>query len=231
MIPIWAGLLAGLLHVISGPDHLVALAPMAVHQPGRAVRTGAMWGLGHGLGVVALGTLGIFVRGSIDVQAWSAWAEGLVGIVLIVVGGWALRSAFKVVVHVHEHEHMPVAPVAAHDHDHDHDHLHVHVGKMPHDVPQAHSRHGHAAFGVGMLHGAAGVGHLFGVIPSMALPPASAALYLGAYLVAAVASMAGFGLVLGRLSHRASARTMRGVLGACGVASVVLGVVWVGLAV
>lgn len=219
MFPLWAGLLAGLLHVISGPDHLVALAPMAVHNPGRALRTGAMWGLGHGLGVLALGGLGILVRGSIDVEAWSAWAEALVGLVLIGVGGWALRSALKVVVHTHDH-----------DHDHTHDHLHLHIGRVEHASKAAHARHSHAAFGVGMLHGAAGVGHLFGVIPSMALPPADAVIYLVAYLVAAVAAMAGFGLLLGRLSGRASASTLRGVLATCGVASMVLGVVWVGLA-
>ena len=68
-----------------------------------------------------------------------------------------------------------------------------------------HVFHGHGprvAFGVGMLHGTAGVGHLLGVVPSLLLGPAQAAMYLSAYLVAAVASMAAFGGSLGWFVQR-----------------------------
>ena len=46
-----SGLLAGSMHVVSGPDHLVALAPLALHDKKRAYGVGALWGLGHGVGV------------------------------------------------------------------------------------------------------------------------------------------------------------------------------------
>jgi len=41
-----AGLAAGLIHVLSGPDHLAAVAPLAGGR-GRAWRAGFLWGLGH----------------------------------------------------------------------------------------------------------------------------------------------------------------------------------------
>ena len=49
------GLFAGGLHAVTGPDHLAALLPLCI---GRrwwlASCTGAYWGLGHGIGALAL---------------------------------------------------------------------------------------------------------------------------------------------------------------------------------
>jgi hypothetical protein len=71
-----------------------------------------------------------------------------------------------------------------------------------HDL-QAHKGHAHTAFWVGMIHGAAGGGHLLGVLPSLALSPRDACFYLASYFIAAVLSMALFASLLGRLSiHR-----------------------------
>ena len=51
-----AGLTAGLIHVLSGPDHLAAVAPLA-NDRSRAWRTGFLWGLGHSGGVFAVALL------------------------------------------------------------------------------------------------------------------------------------------------------------------------------
>lgn len=211
MLALWAGLLAGALHVLAGPDHLVALAPLAVRHPRRALRTGVAWGLGHGLGVLALGLLGLLVREFIDIDALSAWSELLVGFVLIGIGAWSIRAALRLVVHnVPDDAHLLPAHVA---------------DAAP---PRIHSP---AAFGVGLLHGAAGAGHLFGVIPSLAFPPPEAALYLLAYLASAVAAMAGFGLLAGQLARIGAGRHLRPVLISCGALSVALGAGWIALGV
>ena len=55
MHPALAGAIAGLLHVFSGPDHLVAVAPLALRKPALAFRVGTLWGLGHASGVLLLG--------------------------------------------------------------------------------------------------------------------------------------------------------------------------------
>ena len=88
-----AGLIAGVLHVLSGPDHLAALLPIAVEQPRQAVRIGVSWSLGHGLGVLVLGGVAYILRGAIDIEAASAWAEAAVGLVLLYLGVRALRAS------------------------------------------------------------------------------------------------------------------------------------------
>jgi len=224
IIALFSGLAAGMAHVIAGPDHLAALAPIAVDKPRRAMALGFRWGLGHGLGVALLGGLGVFASALLDVQSLSAWSEFFVGFALVFVGLWSARSAFKMVVHTHGHEHRHS------ESDGEHSHFHVHASEDNHDAPEAHRGHSHAAFAVGMLHGAAGTGHLLGVLPSLALPTASAVVYLSAYFVAAVAAMVLFGGLLGFISKRQSPLALRRVMYSASACAVVLGVVWIGQA-
>ena len=88
-----AGLIAGFLHVLSGPDHLAAMAPYAVQGQRRAWRTGVRWGLGHTAGVLGVGLLALMFRDALHVEALSAWGERCVGFVLIGVGIWGMRAA------------------------------------------------------------------------------------------------------------------------------------------
>ncbi len=220
MLTLLSGLAAGSVHVVSGPDHLAALAPLAMDEPRRGLKTGATWGLGHGVGVVIIATIGQLLRGVVSLDAVSAWSELLVGFVLIAVGLWALRSATRMVVHSH-----------AHDHDaDDHQHLHVHSGHDDHESPEAHRGHTHASFWIGALHGSAGTGHLFGVLPSLALSPGEAAIYLAAYFVAAIVSMAAFGALLGRLVRVGGMGAMRVGMMAAALSAVAIGAVWIGQA-
>jgi hypothetical protein len=217
MLIIGAGLVAGCLHVVSGPDHLVALAPIAVESRTRSIRIGATWGLGHGLGVCALGGIGIVAKKTLDIGVISAWSEFLVGVVLVTVGLWAIRRALSITIHAHGHNH-------AVDQVQDHHHFHVHTDE-PHGE-QAHRNHGHTAFGVGMLHGAAGTGHLFGVVPALALPPADAAVYILAYLGAAVLSMAAFGGLVGTVLARGGQRRLRTMMMYSGGMAIAVGLFW-----
>ena len=90
MLFIFTGLSAGLLHVVSGPDHLAVVAPLVAENPSKGLQLGFRWGLGHGLGVVFLGLLGMFIREWIDLDSWSIMAEVLVGWLLIAVGLWSI---------------------------------------------------------------------------------------------------------------------------------------------
>ncbi len=215
LVPLFSGLAAGSVHVFTGPDHIAAVAPLALRDRRAAVRTGAAWGLGHGLGVATLGGLGMVARQAVDVTALSGWSEFSVGFLLVGLGLWSLRSALRLQIHAHPHDHD----------DSDHAHPHVHIGDAAHDAA-SHHNHTHAAFGVGIFHGAAGMGHLLGVVPALALPPAQSAVYLAAYLLAAVISMAGFSFVLGELAHRAGMRVMRGLVLAVSVFTIAVGGWW-----
>ena len=199
MIPVLTGFAAGGLHVFSGPDHLAALAPIALRNPVEAGKTGAFWGLGHGAGVLLVAALGLLLRGFVDVEAWAEWAEFVVGFLLLGVGGWALWRASNIEIHVHAHDHEG----------------------SPHEHVHSHGEKGHR-------HGVAGSGHLFGVLPALALPLEQAVIYLIAYLVAAVAAMGGFAYALGALARRGGIGWVRGLMYASGGLAVVVGVFWIG---
>lgn len=192
------GLIAGAAHVFAGPDHLAALAPVVADDRRRGIRLGALWGLGHGLGVVVLGALGQLFRGALGTEEISAWSELGVGVLLVLMGAYALWRTRSAVADLEPGRHA------------------------------AFDRHGApVAFGVGVLHGTAGVGHLLGILPSLFLSPANAALYLVAYLGAAILSMAAFGGSLGWALDRLGPRRIPDAVRAASALCIVVGAVWV----
>ena len=108
MLLIFTGLSAGALHVLSGPDHLAVVAPLVAEHPSKGLKLGFRWGLGHGVGVVVLGALGMIIKGWVDVESWSIIAESLVGWILIAVGVWNIRNnrALDSKTDVEEHRHV-----------------------------------------------------------------------------------------------------------------------------
>lgn len=194
MLAIASGAAAGLTHVYAGPDHLAALAPIAMRDRDGAAKAGALWGLGHGLGVLLLGGLGLLLRSLINIDAISAWSEFMVGFLLVAVGGWALIQAYR-------------KPDASHQH------------RPPPSL--------RAALGLGLFHGTAGTGHLFGVLPSLALPQELALLYLLAYLAAAVVSMSAFAFLVGRAAVRLGPNALPRLLGGAGVFAMGVGLFWI----
>ncbi|MEE2779424.1 MAG: hydantoin utilization protein A [Myxococcota bacterium] len=223
MLTLLSGLVAGAAHVVTGPDHLAALAPIATESPRDGARLGFRWGLGHGCSVALLGALGMGFRSAFDIEAISQWAEVSVGFLLIVIGGWAFLRAKRIVVHAHPHAH-------SHSHGHeeaDHSHVHIHASVDDHDLPEAHRGHSHAAFFVGALHGAAGTSHLLGLLPALALPAPQATVYLVAYVGAAILAMTAFGGLLGTLILRRGSTLLRPAMFASSASALLVGVYWV----
>ncbi len=79
--------------MLSGPDHLAAIAPYAVDGKRLAWRTGVRWGLGHAAGALTVALLVLAVREALPIDAVSAWGERLVGFVLIGIGIWGICAA------------------------------------------------------------------------------------------------------------------------------------------
>mmetsp|Transcript_17367 Transcript_17367/g.27064 ORF Transcript_17367/g.27064 Transcript_17367/m.27064 type:complete len:311 (-) Transcript_17367:518-1450(-) len=99
---IGGGLFAGGLHAVAGPDHLAALLPRTVGQRWyRAGRTGALWGVGHGISVTILGMLGYALKSRISMSTSfgkvlhgaSHCLEAAVGLSLVVIGLMGLKEA------------------------------------------------------------------------------------------------------------------------------------------
>lgn len=108
MFALFAGLAAGLLHVFSGPDHLAAVAPLVADDGRQRVegwRTGLQWGIGHTIGVLVIACLLLLLREQLPLDAISAYSERIVGVALILVGGWGVWRASRTGFKPHGHSH------------------------------------------------------------------------------------------------------------------------------
>lgn len=222
-----SGLLAAMLHVISGPDHLAAVTPFAIEQKRRAWKIGAIWGLAHLTGMLLIGGLFLLFREMIPVETISAYSEQLVGVVLVFVGIWALYSVFrKNANHSHTHIHDNGKPYM-----HKHAHSHEGIASHAHRHSEAPKRHGAAAFSIGFLHGLAGIAHFLLFLPVLGFETqAESTSYILGFGAGTVLAMTVFTLVLGRVSELAknwhNPLFFRGIRVAGGLFAVVIGIYW-----
>ncbi len=183
-----------MLHVVSGPDHLAAVAPLALQNRRHPWVVGLWWGIGHSTGVWMVGVLVFFLKDFIPVDQLSGWSEKIVGFVLIVLGIWAFRRAFRNRIHMHSHDHD--------GHSHVHIHFHTRDELQDHNHPDAH-QHTHAPLGIGILHGLAGSSHLLGVLPALALPGWHATVgYIIAFGLGSILAMTLVALIIGKSAVR-----------------------------
>ena len=212
LISILTGFAAGAVHVVSGADHMVAMAPSAIRKPSAALMDGLAWGIGHSAGVLILSILGILAKDLINVELMSSYAEFLVGISLLIVGLLAIRTSLKVNIHMHQHMHGEETP---------HRHFHFHsLGK------RIHQSHTHAATGLGVLHGFAGASHLVAIIPALALPLFGAITYLFAYLLGSVFAMGCVVLGISFAANKANKMFYPFLMRSIGGLSIVTGIFW-----
>jgi hydrogenase/urease accessory protein HupE len=69
----WAGFFAGCLHTLSGPDHLVALALLAICRSAlQSGLVGALWGCGHDAGQVIFGLLFLLLKDRLHIEVFRA---------------------------------------------------------------------------------------------------------------------------------------------------------------
>jgi sulfite exporter TauE/SafE len=123
----------GFLHTLFGPDHYLPFIVMAKSGKWSLFKTGgitALCGLGHVLGSIVLGLIGIALGLAVtrvetvesfrgNVAAWFLIAFGLVYCI------WGVRRAVKGRPHTHRHVHADEAG-HAHTHTHIDEHAHVH---------------------------------------------------------------------------------------------------------
>jgi len=80
------GLGSGALHALSGPDHLLGVAPHAVGRRRGAWRVGVAWGAGHAAATVAASSALLSAAAALHVADVERWAERGAGFALVAVG-------------------------------------------------------------------------------------------------------------------------------------------------
>lgn len=197
--PLFAGIAASVLHVVSGPDHLAAVTPLAIETKLKVWKIGLFWGFGHLLGMLLIGLLFIVFKEYIPVEKISEHSELLVGFVLIAVGLWALFSIFYIKKnHKHPHIHDGEEPYI-HEHKHEHEkssleHKHVHEKRLKQNL--------WSSFGIGILHGLAGIAHFILLLPVLGFESQLDSIqYIIGFALGTVLAMTAYTFLLGRIAR------------------------------
>jgi ABC-type nickel/cobalt efflux system permease component RcnA len=232
MLNIIAGIVASSLHVVTGPDHLAAVTPLAIESKKKSWSVGLFWGLGHILGMLIIGILFMLFKEFIPVETISHYSEQIVGLILVGIGIWAIYKAFNSRISKHIHPHFHSKPEAhVHIHAHPHTHEQVHGPEHRHTHNKVIRQNNLAALGVGTMHGFAGVSHLILLIPTLALPSTfDSVMYLSGFAIGTLAAMILYALVMGLVGQRSSAMKSPGAFKAVrlagGLLAIGIGVFW-----
>ncbi|NDV44678.1 sulfite exporter TauE/SafE family protein [Flagellimonas sediminis] len=226
--PLIAGLIASMLHVIAGPDHLAAVAPFAIESKRKAWKIGLFWGIGHLVGMIAIGLLFAIFKEIIPVDAISQYSEQLVGIVLVGLGCWSLYRIFKKRrhhKHLHVHtEHTPVIHSHEHKHEHNPTHHHQHSDSL--------KQNNFASFSIGILHGLAGISHFLLFLPVLGFETQSDSIaYITGFAIGILVAMITFAFVIGKVSsvvkNGHNEIFFNGIRFAGGLFALVIGFYWI----
>lgn len=192
----WAGLFAGCLHTLSGPDHLAALAPLSIGRSRmESAAVGALWGCGHDAGQVIFGLLFLLLKDRLHIEIIRTWGTRVVGLTLLVIGAMGIKEASEV----------PAPCVALENGECDvsaYEALETPtVGKK--------KKIGFATFATGIVHGLQ-PDALMMVLPALALPSRVAgAAFLIMFLFGTVIAMGSYTVFIGSCSEALKDRVPR----------------------
>jgi ABC-type nickel/cobalt efflux system permease component RcnA len=199
-LPIMAGIIMSILHVISGPDHLAAVTPLAIESKKKSWTVGFAWGIGHTLGMLIIGVLFIIFKEYINIDVISTYGEQIVGFLLVAIGVWALYKVNKAhgsKSHKHVHPHAHGDEVHIHGHSHKDGEVHKHKHTKPH------RQNIFSALGIGTIHGIAGVSHLIAILPTLALPSRTdSVMYLSGFGAGTIIAMIAYAFTLGVIAKK-----------------------------
>ncbi|HSG46996.1 MAG TPA: hypothetical protein VLA43_04175 [Longimicrobiales bacterium] len=227
MEPVLLGtaLALGAIHTFEA-DHMAAVSAFVVRRPRilDALGYGLRWAVGHGGVILVVGTALILFRIHLPESAGVA-LERLVGVSLIVLGGWVFLTARRLHAHLHSHGDT----VHAHLHAHPVPHAAARHAPVVESPPPVHA-HGHAATAMGALHGLAGTAPAVALVPLAGMDSTGPAfVYLAVFGLGTALSMGLFamfaGWAAGRMTHRSGA-VGRGLARVAGLGSVAVGILW-----
>lgn len=146
------GFIVGAGHAFE-PDHMAAVSALISDKSTRRdiIRHGMIWGLGHTLVLLAVGSAALLLKTTFSAQ-FAIGIEMLIGLMLIGLGAHVIYRLRRDKVHFHRHSHQSGVQ-------------HIHIHSHQHDTtPHTPAKHMHAhpdrsvwrTLFVGVMHGLAG---------------------------------------------------------------------------
>lgn len=252
--PLFAGIIAAILHVISGPDHLAAVTPFAIESKKKAWKVGLFWGIGHLLGMLSIGVLFLAFKELIPIEKISLHSEKFVGIILMGLALWIFYKIFKnEKTHNHTHVHTEGYPMI-HEHPHSHDEAgpimikpprfrsdvtftipkrpHIHQAEKSHTHNNANLKQGMiASLSVGFVHGLAGVAHFLLFLPVIGFTSKlDSTKYIVGFGTGTLLAMISFAVLIGSVAsfsnQKQNGTFFKGLRMAGGLFAFVVGIYW-----
>ncbi|GAB9473321.1 hypothetical protein Gpo141_00010475 [Globisporangium polare] len=156
---IGTGLAMGVVHVLTGPDHLSALIVLSAGSSWRSAQLGMRWGCGHSTGLIVVTAAFLALNQKLDVETFGSYCDFMVGFLMIGLGLWSLRHYWLLRAKVQQEQQAngdleakaPLAsssPIAALEttplRAHELEHVIIEHGLHSHQPDGAHSHsHGH----------------------------------------------------------------------------------------
>jgi high-affinity nickel permease len=233
------GFLLGMQHALEA-DHIAAVSSIAARRTdvGDIVKHGLTWGLGHTLTLFVFAGAAILVGQAIP-EHWSRPLETAVGIMLVGLGAHVLWRLWRDAVHFHRHSHGDgTVHLHAHSHAKEAAKEKSKVEISNETVPHARARHEHAhvfhthgfrwrTLLVGLMHGMAGSAALLVLAVAQAKSPAIGLFYVALFGIGSMIGMGALSTVIAvplAVSARWLTSANRGLQGAVGVATILIGV-------
>eukprot|EP00644_Phytophthora_capsici_P005513 jgi/Phyca11/538596/estExt2_Genewise1Plus.C_PHYCAscaffold_20041 len=193
------GLLLGLVHVLTGPDHLSALIVLSAGSSWRSCQLGMRWGCGHSTGLIVVTACFLALNQHLDVDTFGSYCDFMVGFLMMGLGLWSLRH-YLLLRRKLQHKHLPVGETTPlhleaemqkdelEDSDSEVQKI-LHAHQLDHEGPSTESQPTKktccfglvtadiknprtqklTAFAYGTAHGLAGTGGILGVLPAVIL--------------------------------------------------------------
>ena len=96
-----AGTLMGMIHAVTGPDHMSALVTLSVNQRCAAAWLGIRWGIGHSTGLLIVTGIVLILRDSYGLnqgemlELFSGGMNWVVGIIMLMLGLRGYQTAWR----------------------------------------------------------------------------------------------------------------------------------------
>ncbi|MDF2365851.1 hypothetical protein [Sneathiella sp.] len=197
------GFLIGMRHALEA-DHVAAVASLASGSKNirETVFHGAVWGLGHTVALMVIGTIVIVMNSTVP-ETIAHWLEFTVGIMLVLLGADVIRRMIRDRVHFHFHRHASAK--------HAHLHAHSHRGEGKHTSSSHEHTHNKGltarVLAVGIMHGMAGSAALVLLVAGSITSTITAVLYIALFGFGSIVGMAALSAAIA-VPLRYSAKSM-----------------------